>query len=90
MQNQLAEAIYRYRRTLEIEPDRVGALLDLAWIIATAPNVELRVPAEAVRLAERAVRLTERRRMRQHSTRWPPRMQPQARPIARLQPRRMR
>ena len=58
MQNQIAEAIYRYRRTLEIEPDRVGALLDLAWIIATAPNVELRVPAEAVRLAERAVRLT--------------------------------
>jgi tetratricopeptide (TPR) repeat protein len=59
MQNQIAEAIYRYRRTLEIEPDRVGALLDLAWIIATGANVELRVPAEAVRLAERAVRLTE-------------------------------
>jgi tetratricopeptide (TPR) repeat protein/mono/diheme cytochrome c family protein len=58
MQDKLAEAIYRYRRTLEIEPDRVGALLDLAWIIATAPNVELRVPAEAVRLAERAVKLT--------------------------------
>ena len=58
MQNQLTEAIYRYRRTLEIEPDRVGALLDLAWIIATAPNLELRVPAEGVRLAERAVRLT--------------------------------
>ena len=58
MQDELAEAIYRYRRTLEIEPDRIGALLDLAWIIATAPNVELRVPAEGVRLAERAVRLT--------------------------------
>lgn len=58
MRNELAEAIYRYRRTLEIEPDRIGALLDLAWIIATAQNVELRVPAEAVRLAERAVRLT--------------------------------
>ena len=58
MQNELGEAIYRYRRTLEIDPDRVGALLDLAWIIATASNVELRVPAEAVRLAERAVRLT--------------------------------
>jgi tetratricopeptide (TPR) repeat protein len=58
MRNQIGEAIYRYRRTLEIEPDRVGALLDLAWIIATAANVELRVPAEAVRLAERAVRLT--------------------------------
>ncbi len=61
LQNQLAEAIYRYRRTLEIEPDRVGALLDLAWIIATAPNLELRVPAEGVRLAERAVRLTDGR-----------------------------
>jgi tetratricopeptide (TPR) repeat protein len=60
-QNHLAEAIYRYRRTLEIEPDRVGALLDLAWIIATAPHLELRVPAEGVRLAERAVRLTEGR-----------------------------
>ncbi|MEO5741422.1 MAG: tetratricopeptide repeat protein [Vicinamibacterales bacterium] len=58
MTNQITEAIYRYRRTLEIEPDRVGALLDLAWIIATAPNLELRVPAEAVRHAERAVRLT--------------------------------
>jgi tetratricopeptide (TPR) repeat protein/mono/diheme cytochrome c family protein len=61
LQNDLAEAIYRYRRTLEIEPDRVGALLDLAWIIATAPNLELRVPAEGVRLAERAVRLTDGR-----------------------------
>ena len=58
MQNKIAEAMYRYRRTLEIEPDRVGALLDLAWIIATVPDVELRVPAEGVRLAERAVRLT--------------------------------
>jgi tetratricopeptide (TPR) repeat protein len=58
VQNKVAEAMYRYRRTLEIEPDRVGALLDLAWIIATVPDVELRVPAEGVRLAERAVRLT--------------------------------
>ena len=33
-------------------------MLDLAWIIATATDVELRVPAEGVRLAERAVRLT--------------------------------
>ena len=58
MQNKIAEAMYRYRRTLEIEPDRIGAMLDLAWIIATVPDVELRVPAEGVRLAERAVRLT--------------------------------
>jgi tetratricopeptide (TPR) repeat protein len=60
MVNQLSEAIYRYRRTLEIDPTRLGALLDLAWIIATAPNLELRVPAEGVRLAERAVAITNR------------------------------
>lgn len=58
--NQLSEAMYQYRRTLEIDPTRLGALLDLAWIIATAPNVELRVPAEGVRLAERAVAMTRR------------------------------
>ncbi len=58
MVNQVSEAMYQYRRTLEIDPVRVGALLDLAWIIATAPNLELRVPAEGVRLAERAVAIT--------------------------------
>jgi tetratricopeptide (TPR) repeat protein len=60
MVNQLSEAVYQYRRTLEIDPDRIGALLDLAWIIATAPDLELRVPAEGVRLAERAVAITNR------------------------------
>ena len=60
MVNQLSEAVYQYRRTLEIDPTRLGALLDLAWIIATAPNFELRVPAEGVRLAERAVAITNR------------------------------
>jgi tetratricopeptide (TPR) repeat protein len=60
MVNQVSEAIYQYRRTLEIDPDRIGALLDLAWMIATAPSLELRVPAESVRLAERAVGLTNR------------------------------
>ncbi len=60
MTNDVSEAMYQYRRTLEIDPTRLGALLDLAWIIATAPNVELRVPAEGVRLAERAVAITKR------------------------------
>ncbi len=60
MVNQLSEAMYQYRRTLEIDPTRLGALLDLAWIIATAPNLELRVPTEGVRLAERAVAITNR------------------------------
>jgi tetratricopeptide (TPR) repeat protein len=59
--SQLSEAMYQYRRTLEIDPTRLGALLDLAWIIATAPNIELRVPSEGVRLAERAVAMTDRK-----------------------------
>ncbi len=59
--NQVSEAMYQYRRTLEIDPTRLGALLDLAWIIATAPNLELRVPSEGVRLAERAVAITDRK-----------------------------
>jgi tetratricopeptide (TPR) repeat protein len=59
--NQLPEAMYQYRRTLEIDPTCLGALLDLAWIIATAPDLELRVPAEGVRLAERAVAITDRK-----------------------------
>ena len=60
MVNQLSEGMYQYRRTLEIDPTRLGALLDLAWIIATAPDVELRVPAEGVRLAQQAVAITNR------------------------------
>jgi len=60
MMNQISEAMYQYRRTLEIDPTRLGALLDLAWIIATAPDLELRVPVEGVRLAERAVAITNR------------------------------
>jgi hypothetical protein len=38
-----------------------AALVDLAWILATTDRSELRSPAEAVRLAERSVELTERK-----------------------------
>jgi tetratricopeptide (TPR) repeat protein len=57
VQGLAAEAVYHYRRALEIEPDRQGALLDLAWILATTANPDIRVPVESVRLAERAAAL---------------------------------
>jgi hypothetical protein len=39
-------------------------LNDLAWLLATASRQELRQPAEAVRLAERACELSGRREAR--------------------------
>jgi protein O-mannosyl-transferase len=56
-----ADAIDRFRAALAARPDFPGALNDLAWILATAPDPKLRSGAEAVRLAERACALTQNR-----------------------------
>ncbi len=54
-------AIQSFREALRINPDLVGALRNLAWILATNPKVELRNGAEALRLAEHVNQLdTER------------------------------
>jgi tetratricopeptide (TPR) repeat protein len=53
------EAIAEFRITLELNPDWPPALNDLAWFRATDPRPEARDGAEAVRLAERACKLTE-------------------------------
>ena len=50
------EAVAAYRQVLTLRPDWPGVLNNLAWMLATEP--EVRAPAEAVRLAERAVALT--------------------------------
>lgn len=52
------EAVAAYRRALETRPDYAPALVDLAWILATAQGAS-RNPAEAVTLAERARSVTE-------------------------------
>jgi Flp pilus assembly protein TadD len=52
------QAIESYRRALQVQPDLVEALNNLAWILATHPDAALRNGPEAVRLAERACRLT--------------------------------
>ena len=60
LEGQLSDAVYHYRRSLEIDPNVQGALLDLAWILATSTDPSIRVPQESVRLAQRAAGLAVR------------------------------
>ncbi|MCU0782907.1 MAG: tetratricopeptide repeat protein [Verrucomicrobia bacterium] len=53
------EAILHYRKALRLNPQMPRALNNLAWILATHPEAEVRNGAEAVRLAERACQLTD-------------------------------
>jgi protein O-mannosyl-transferase len=55
------EAIGHFRAALGLQPDWAIALNNLAWILATHPQAELRNGTEAVRLAERACELTARK-----------------------------
>jgi tetratricopeptide (TPR) repeat protein len=51
--DRLAEAIKEYRETLRIDPNYKPALKELAWLLATCPQPELRNGKEAVNLAQR-------------------------------------
>jgi tetratricopeptide (TPR) repeat protein len=55
---QAGEAIAQFRETLRLKPDWIEALNNLAWMLATLPDAKLRNGAEALRLAGRAVELT--------------------------------
>ena len=55
---QIDDALAHYRRALQLHADLPAALVDLAWILATSDRRDVRAPDEAVRLAERAARLT--------------------------------
>ena len=61
MQGEFEEAITYYRRALQVQPDAPEAHTELAWLLATDPDPRIRDPIEAVRLAERASRLTDRK-----------------------------
>lgn len=54
----LVRAVTQYRRTLELQPDLIPALNDLAWILATANDSGIRDGREALQLALRAAELT--------------------------------
>jgi tetratricopeptide (TPR) repeat protein/mono/diheme cytochrome c family protein len=60
VEGEIAEAIVHYRRALQVQPDAAEAHAELAWLLATHQDQRLRNPGEAIRLAERASRLTQR------------------------------
>ena len=55
------DGLQRLRDIATNAPDSPRMLDELAWLLATYPDSELRDGAEAVRLAERACALTDRR-----------------------------
>jgi tetratricopeptide (TPR) repeat protein len=61
IQGDAVQAVNHYHQALTLKPDMVEALNNLAWILAASPSDALRNGAEAVRLAERACELSQRR-----------------------------
>jgi Flp pilus assembly protein TadD len=57
----IEEAIQHYREALNVDSNNPVVLNNLAWILATTSKPELRNGEEAVRLATKAVELTDRR-----------------------------
>ena len=58
-EGRFAEAIKNYYKAIQINPNFSGALNNLAWVLATHPDPQIRNGKEAVELAERACRLTK-------------------------------
>jgi tetratricopeptide (TPR) repeat protein len=52
------EAMDEYQMALQTQPENVDALNNLAWALATCPQASLRDGANAVALAQKAVRLS--------------------------------
>jgi len=61
MNGRTTEAIQFYRELLRTNTNNVFAMNDLAWILTSSSNPELRNGEEAVQLASRAVELTDSR-----------------------------
>ena len=57
----IEEAINRYHEALRLNNTLLPALEDLAWLLATCPEAKFRNGADALRLAARAVELTEQK-----------------------------
>ncbi|HEY3444519.1 MAG TPA: tetratricopeptide repeat protein [Paludibaculum sp.] len=60
VQGDYAAAVRTLREARRLEPDRQPVLGNLAWLLATCPDANVRNGAEAATLAERAAELTRR------------------------------
>jgi protein O-mannosyl-transferase len=56
-EGRIAEAITEFRETLRFQPDKIASALTLAWILATAPENNLRDGNSALEYAKRAFQL---------------------------------
>jgi tetratricopeptide (TPR) repeat protein len=56
-----SEAVSHLREAVRLDPDLTPALNNLAWVLASSDDAEIRNGAEAVRLAEHACELTKYR-----------------------------
>jgi WD40 repeat protein/Flp pilus assembly protein TadD len=54
---QHAKAVADFSRAIELDPKDAGDHNTLAWLLATCPDVKLRDPHQAVKLAKKAVQL---------------------------------
>ncbi len=57
-QGQAREAVEEWQKVLVIQPDNGNAMSNLAWVFATSPDDSLRDGAQAVQLAEQALRIS--------------------------------
>jgi protein O-mannosyl-transferase len=55
----VGEAVVHYEKSLAITPQSVSTLNNLAWILATCPDAQLRNGARAIELAQKADQLSE-------------------------------
>ena len=52
-------AVKDYRKAMELKPDDSGILNNLAWVLSTSPDDDVRKGEEAIKLATKACELTE-------------------------------
>ena len=56
-QGRIAEAVAQWREVVRLQPNQIAFVNNLAWVLATCPKASVRNGAEAVPLAQRAVKL---------------------------------
>jgi tetratricopeptide (TPR) repeat protein len=61
-QQNIAKAVFHWKESIRLKPNWSKPQNDLAWVLATAADANLRNPSEAVRLANRACELTQHAR----------------------------